>query len=103
MGRLHKDAVPDRNNPVYGVTENEYSGKYYPPFVSGGGVLFSYDVVRDIIPFFLPNSFKLKDVYISLLAVQINTTAEHSPLFKHSDGDCSIEDTTAVSLHFAKL
>ena len=98
MGRLVEYAIPTRNHSTFGVTTEEYSGKYYPPFIYGGGVLFSYDVVRNLIPFFFPNPFKLEDVYTSLLAVNANITAKHSPLFKESKGECSVADTTAVSL-----
>ena len=102
LGRLHAHAPPSRYHPIYGVTEVEYSGKYYPPFVSGGGVLLSHDVVRDLIPFFFDIPFKLEDVYTSMLAINANVTATHSSLFKHSEGECSFDDTTAVSLHFVK-
>ena len=98
LGRLKQYVQPFRSN----VSVEEYNGQYYPPFVSGGAVLFSYDVVRDLIPFFFDNPFKLEDVYTSMLVMNANVTATHSSLFKHSEGDCSIEDTTAVSLHFAK-
>ena len=36
----------------YGVSYEEYATELYPPFVTGGAVLMSYDVVRDIIPYF---------------------------------------------------
>ena len=52
-----------KNNNRITLTLN--SGKYYPPFVSGGGVVFSSDVVRDLLLYFFDVPFKVSEHFNS--------------------------------------
>ena len=66
----------------YKVTKEEYVKSIYPPFISGGGILFSNDAVKGLIPYFRKYPFKLDDVYIGMLAMNAGLEATHRNNFK---------------------
>jgi len=100
LGRLFKGAEVYRGGK-YAVTYEQYPMEVYPHFVTGGAVLMSYDVARDIIPYFEKHPFKLEDVYVGMLVANVrNITGRHSSLFQHSWGSC-VYNNDAISLHFA--
>ena len=51
LGLKHFGAKALRSGK-YKVTFEEYSEEYYPEFCSGGGFIFSADVVKNVIPYF---------------------------------------------------
>lgn len=81
MGRVAPRAVPQRSGK-FGVSKEEYSGKFYPPFCPGFGIVFSVDVVTLFVDLFhtIP-AFKLDDVYLGLLAAKAGVKATHQSGF----------------------
>ena len=86
----------------YAVTYEEYAKDRYPPFVGGGAVVFSRDVVESMVPFFHRPVYKLDDIYIAILIANTGVPTTHNERFKfvsekkrlcHWDGD-------AITLHF---
>ena len=83
----------------YDFTYDEYTSTMIPPFVAGGAVLLSRDVVGGMIPHFVEPTIKLEDVYVAYLVLNLRVDAQNSQLFKHSKGECKYNDA-AISLHF---
>lgn len=81
MGRVAPRAVPQRSGK-FGVSKEEYSEKFYPPFCPGFGIVFSVDVVTLFVDLFdtIPG-FKLEDVYLGLLAAKAGVKATHQSGF----------------------
>ena len=103
LGRAQSQRYNDQpfREDRYGLSYEEYAGKFLPPFVTGGGVLFSHDVVKGVIPHFVKRLLKLEDVYVGLLVMNMNIIAQHSNLFGHSVGECEWEKWKhSVTLHF---
>ena len=84
----------------YAVTHKEYSKPNYPPFVGGGAVLFSPDVVQNVILHFFKSPFKLDDVYVCMLVVNAGVKATHQKEFHIAEKDCKF-DVNALALHFS--
>ena len=84
----------------YAVSSSEYGTSVFPPFVAGGAVLFSPDVIGAVIPYFFTTPFKLDDVYIAFLVANANMTATKLPNFALDRKYCRYEDD-AVALHFS--
>ena len=83
----------------YIVTHKEYSKPNYPPFVGGGAVIFSHDVIGKLIPHFFKLPFKLDDVYVAMLAANAGVKATHSGLFHTLQPYCKYNGD-AIALHF---
>ena len=77
----------------YSFTYDEYTSINIPPFVTGGAVLFSRDVVGGMIPHFNERPLKFEDVYTTHLKLNLGVNAQDSKLFKHSKGSV---DTTML-------
>ena len=86
----------------YIVTKKEYAKKRYPPFISGGAILFSNDAVKDLIPYFKKKPFKLDDVYIGMLAINAGITASHSDNFMVYERNTCSYDNNAFIFHIGK-
>ena len=90
----------------YRLNYDEYNVPVLPAFIGGGAVLISYDVVRDMIPYFFLGRdkppLKLEDLYTAYLVLNANVRPADNQLFnKHSDGKCGYVDA-AMSLHFQR-
>lgn len=83
----------------YAVSYEEYSEAKYPPFIAGGAVIFSHDVVRAVIPYFFKTPFKLEDVYVSFLVANANVAPTHQPTVRLIERFCYYDDA-AIALHF---
>ena len=88
LGRKHVEPSVARSGK-YGVTYEEYGRWVYPDFCSGGGFVFSRDVVRKIIPYFQKTPFKLDDVYIGMLVKNAGFYPTHDDSFKFWETDCT--------------
>ena len=82
----------------YEVSLEEYSKEYLPEFCSGGGFIFSNDVVKNIIPYFRKEPFKLDDVYIAMLAMNAGVYPTHNKNFKVFEDSCLYKDND-ISYH----
>ena len=110
---LKKDDMPKKNvykgraqffpkvvrKEKYAVTLKEYSEGNYPPFVGGGAVIFSHDVIEKLILHFFKLPFKLDDVYVAMLAANADVKATHSELFHTAEPYCKF-NVDAIALHF---
>ena len=85
----------------YSFTYNEYTSINLPPFVTGGAVLFSRDVVGGMILHFNERPLKIEDVYTAYLKLNLGVNTRDRKLFKLSKGggECRYDDA-AISLHF---
>ena len=110
-GHVHFRAKVEREGK-YMVSSEEYFYETYPRFVSGGGIILSSDVVRDMVKAHdEKNIFKLDDVYIGFLALKIGVDPTHEEqfvVFSHFiDCDCDrnniIRHGADVSLCMEKL
>lgn len=70
------------------ISQKEYSYNKYPPFITGGAVLMSYQTVKYFYyATYFTNAFKFDDVYIGIMAYKLEIAAIHSDDFM-----CSIDD-----------
>ena len=97
-GRAQFYPGPSRHGK-YAVTLKEYSKPNYPPFVGGGAVIFSHDVIEKLIPHFFKLPFKLDDVYVAMLVANAGVKATHSGLFHTIEPYCKF-NVDAIALHF---
>ena len=85
---------PHRHGGKYYVSFEEYPNKTYPRYCSGGGMIFSRDVVGDMIRAHDEHKyFKLEDGYIGMLALKIGVEPAHDPWFNAhtSEKNCKCE------------
>ena len=103
MGRIRYNSEAMRFSK-YRFTYEEYHTPKLPPLIAGGAVLMSYDLVRNVIPYFFLGvsrpPMKLEDVYTGFLVLKASAKATHSSLFRHSNGEECAFDDEAMSLHF---
>lgn len=83
----------------YAVEYSDYAKRNYPPFVGGGAVIFSHDVVQAVIPYFSRPVFKLDDLYVAMLVANTGVKALHQKKFYTVESYCYY-DGSAVALHF---
>lgn len=83
------------------VSLEEYSKNHYPPYCPGGAVLFSHDVVADVIPYFWPTPFRLDDIYLAILIANTGIKPIYESTFRLTEKTCKYDDT-AVALHFMR-
>jgi len=92
LGYLHPQAMALRYGK-YNVLESEYYGRQYPPFVASGAIIISYDVTRDLLPYFNTKPpFKLDDVYIGFLIHNMKVKAVHHEGFAVFGEGCRYSD-----------
>ena len=77
----------------YKVTYEEYRTIHLPPFCSGGGFIFSSDAVKNIIPYFQKDPFKLDDVYIAMLVMNAGMEPRNNNKFRFFEGTCVFNET----------
>ena len=83
----------------YKITEEEYPLRFYPQFVSGGGIILSPDVVEAMVKKFnISNFFKLDDVYLGMLALEIGVFPINEEAFNvwHKSSSCKCLDNEIV-------
>ena len=99
-GNVHFQTEAIRfRHPKYYVNILEYPYRKYPRFTSGGGMVFSRDVVAGMVNIHNnSNYFKLDDVYIGMLALRLGVDAHHDDWFQLFKGanDCKCEEKTIV-------
>ena len=100
LGRAQFYAPVSRKGK-YAVTLEEYPKYNYPPFVGGGAVVFSHDVVKSMIPYFHRPPYKLEDIYIAMLITNAGVPTTHNSRFKLVGAHCRW-DGDALVLHFHK-
>ena len=87
----------------YSVTWEAYSFPYLPTHATGGGILLSRDLVRDVIPYLVSGVDKpplhLEDVSLALLLLNVNIQPSHNPHFRHSMEDTCTNNSTAITIH----
>ena len=79
-GNVHYKS-PRHLDPAWGkyqVTVEDYADEFYPNFTSGGGMIFSREVIGEMIEAHNTSHwFKLDDVYIGILAEKIGVIPTH--------------------------
>ena len=100
MGRCHFFAEVFRDGK-YKVTFDEYEKSHYPDFCAGGAVVFSYDVIRGIIPYFQQKTFKIDDVYIGILVMNYGVSPIPEARFRLNAKSCTYLNDT-IAHHTAK-
>ena len=83
----------------YKVSSEEYSTARYPPFVGGGAVIFSHDVVQSVLPYLFKLPFKLDDVYVAMLVANAGVKATHEKAFRIIEPHCRFL-ANAIAIHF---
>ena len=102
-GNVHfaQDAIRSpriERHKKYKVTREEYPYNRYPRFCSGGGMVFSRDVVADMVNIHKNSKyFKLDDVYIGMLALRLGVDAHHGDKFRLDSTDCYCDKNVIVS------
>lgn len=93
MGHVHKYPRPYRNiSNKWFVSRKEYPFTTYPPFVAGGGVIFSQKGLQDVhFGISYTQHFRLDDVFIGLVAMKSNIQPQHNPEI-HSFRKVQLED-----------
>ncbi|XP_063435512.1 beta-1,3-galactosyltransferase brn-like [Mytilus trossulus] len=84
IGRMQKFRYVHRNkyNKWY-VSTDEYPNKKWPPFISGGSMLLSMDVViKFALAFPYVKSISLDDVYLGMVAKILKITMTHNERFE---------------------
>ena len=85
-GRVRYKSITMRRGK-YAVKESEYVRGVYPRFCSGGGMVFTGDVVKSMVSTFDSTEvFKLDDVYYGMLALEIGVDPLHDDAFHMYDG-----------------
>ena len=65
IGYAQKNAKVLRGKSRYGVSHEEWPGKFYDPYCSGGGYVISHFMIERIIPHFnWEDPLKMEDAYI---------------------------------------
>jgi len=68
IGHAMRGQPPERNKGRYGVSLEEWPGKYYDPYCSGGGYVLSHYIIEHMIPHFnWETPLKIDDAYIGHL------------------------------------
>ena len=81
----------------YGVSRKEWPRDNYASYNSGGGFLLTFDVIKQIIPFYNWGSpLKIDDAYIGDLILQAGIKATASNLFNMFGDKCQYNRTTIV-------
>ena len=97
-GHVQFKTGPSRDGK-YKITMREYPLKFYPAFVSGGGILLSTDVVEAMVrKFNVSNYFKLDDVFVGMLALQVGVFPIHDRYFNvwHDEKSCNCFSTDII-------
>ena len=100
MGRVEFRTNVEREGK-YAVAYEEYEKRHYPPYCAGGAVIFSHDVVEDVIPYFWTTPFKLDDIYLAILIANTGVKPKVETAFQLTESSCKYDDR-AVALHFSK-
>lgn len=81
----------------YSVTYEEYAAKTYPDYCGGGAVIFSNDVVKNVIPYFQKSPFKLDDVYVGMLVYNSGCEPILNECFDLLDESCSFKNNSLAT------
>ena len=83
LGYVHKGSSPDRRVvSKYYVSQDIYSGRYYPDYCPGAGYVLSMDVINMIFKHVssVPMLY-IDDVFIGILVDKVGVTPQHSSRF----------------------
>ena len=73
----------------YGVPFNEYNQTVFKPYCSGGGIVFSRDVIVLLAAMFdVVRSFRIDDAYLGILAEKAGVKPVHNVDFKMYEDKC---------------
>ncbi|XP_022080611.1 uncharacterized protein LOC110973807 [Acanthaster planci] len=97
---LYRSVRVTRTSSKYYVPDRLYSGRYFPPYCSGGGYVISTDVIPEMYQQSLETAFiPIDDAYQGILASKIGMTPTAHKGFKNwgakTDG-CSLRDIMVV-------
>ncbi|XP_033633510.1 uncharacterized protein LOC117295048 [Asterias rubens] len=97
---LHRSVRVTRENSKYYVPERLYSGRYFPPYCSGGGYIMSTDIIPQMYRKSLETAFiPIDDAYQGILMSKIGVKPVAHPGFKNwgakTDG-CSLREVMVV-------
>ncbi|XP_038046441.1 uncharacterized protein LOC119720706 [Patiria miniata] len=97
---LYRSVRVTRSNSKYYVPDILYSGRYFPPYCSGGGYVISSDVIPEMYHKSLETAFiPIDDAYQGILASKIGLKPTAHKGFKNwgakTDG-CSLRDVMVV-------
>ena len=80
VGHAMRGQPAERNKGRYGVTKEEWPGKLYDPYCSGGGYLLSHSIIGKMIPYFnWTHPLKIDDAYVGHLVKKAGGRPLHAP------------------------
>ena len=80
VGHAMRGQPPERNKGRYGVTKEEWPGKMFDPYCSGGGFLLSHSIINKMIPHFnWVKPLKIDDAYVGHLVKLAGGRPIHAP------------------------
>ena len=86
----------------YGVPFDEYNETYFEPYCSGGGIVFSRDVIVSLAAMFdVERPLRIDDAYLGILAEKASVKPVHNRDFKMYENKCDYRPQTIVQ-HPAK-
>ena len=90
---------PERNKGRYGVTMEEWPGKFYDPYCSGGGYVLSQSIIKRMIPHFnWETPLKIDDAYIGHLVKVAGGKLYNKPdSFRMWNDDCIYFEKMVIS------
>ncbi|XP_054766645.2 uncharacterized protein LOC129273609 [Lytechinus pictus] len=92
-----------RKDSKYYVNEKFYSGRYFPPYCSGGGYIISTDVVPPMYEQALKTAFiPIDDAYQGILAKKVGVVPQYNGGFKNwgeKSDTCSLRREELMTIH----
>lgn len=100
---LYRSVRITRKDSKYYVPDKIYSGRYFPPYCSGGGYLISTDIIPAMYEKSLSTSFiPIDDAYQGILAKQVGITPRNNKGFKNwgqKSDTCSLRNKDLMTIH----
>lgn len=100
---LYRSVRITRKDSKYYVPDHVYSGRYFPPYCSGGGYIISNDIIPSMYEKSLSTSFiPIDDAYQGILAKKIGVTPKNNKGFKNwgqKSDTCSLRNKELMTIH----
>ena len=100
---LYRSVRITRKDSKYFVNDKHYSGKYFPPYCSGGGYVLSSDIVPLMYEEALKTAFiPIDDAYQGILAKKVGVVPQYNGGFKNwgeKSDTCSLKNENLMTIH----
>lgn len=100
---LYRSVRITRKDSKYYVPDKVYSGRYFPPYCSGGGYIISTNIIPAMYEKSLTTAFiPIDDAYQGILAKKIGVTPRNNKGFKNwgqKSDTCSLRNKELMTIH----